>query len=292
MRACVFPGQGSQFPGMGRDLYLNSDRAKRLFEQANDILGYRLSDVMFDGTHDQLTQTLYAQPSIFLHSVIAAQVTFRPLGFAAVAGHSLGEFSALVVANVLSFEDGLVLVSKRAKAMHKACEGIPSAMAAIIGLDEKALSEVCASAEEVVVIANYNSPSQFVISGSTSGIDYVIKATKEAGAKRALKLPVSGAFHSPLMESAKAELELAIAKASFNEPCCLVFQNCSGQASSDPERIKEALVLQLTSPVLWRQTIENMEEAGVTEFVEVGPSSVLQGLIKQISKSVLVAGIS
>jgi [acyl-carrier-protein] S-malonyltransferase len=287
MKAYVFPGQGAQFPGMGKDLYENSPLAKDLFEQANSILGFRITELMFAGTDEDLKQTKVTQPAIFLHSTILAAVlgdSFRP---DMVAGHSLGEFSALVVNKTLSFKNGLVLVSKRAMAMQKACEKTPSTMAAILGLDDIIVEEVCASINEIVVPANYNSPGQIVISGSNEGIDKAIEILKGKGAKRALKLSVGGAFHSPLMEPARLELEEAIRTTMFRKPICPVYQNVNANPSVDPEVIKSNLILQLTSPVRWTQTVVNMITGGATSFVEVGPGNVLQGLIRKVNKDVL-----
>lgn len=286
MRAYVFPGQGAQFPGMGKDLYEKYPVAKQMFEKANSILGFSITDLMFTGTEEDLRQTKVTQPAIFLHSTILAAVmgeSFRP---DMVAGHSLGEFSALVANKTLSFEDGLVLVSKRAMAMQKACERTPSTMAAILGLDDRIVEEVCASINEIVVPANYNSPGQIVISGSNDGIDRALEALKTKGAKRALKLAVGGAFHSPVMEPARLELEEAIRKTSFSKPVCPVYQNVNASPSSDPEEIKANLVLQLTSPVRWTHSVLNMIAGGATSFVEVGPGCVLQGLIKKINKDI------
>jgi len=287
MKAYVFPGQGAQFIGMGKDLYDRSPLAKEMFEKANSILGFRITDIMFAGTDEDLKQTKVTQPAIFLHSTILAAVlgdSFKP---DMVAGHSLGEFSSLVANKTLSFEDGLRLVSKRAQAMQKACEKTPSTMAAILGLDDKIVEEVCAAINEVVVPANYNSPGQIVISGSNEGIDKAIEMLKERGAKRAIKLAVGGAFHSPLMEPARLELEEAIRTTVFRKPICPVYQNVNAKPSIDPEVIKSNLVLQLTSPVRWTQTVLNMIAGGANSFVEVGPGSVLQGLIKKSNKDVL-----
>jgi [acyl-carrier-protein] S-malonyltransferase len=287
MKAYVFPGQGAQFVGMGKDLYDNYPQAKELFEKANEILGFRITDLMFAGTDEDLKQTKVTQPAVFLHSVIMAKVlgdTFQPQ---AVAGHSLGEFSALVAAGALSFEDGLILVSKRAMAMQKACELNPSTMAAILNLDDKTVEDVCASIEgEVVVAANYNCPGQLVISGSNAGIDKACELLLTKGAKRALKLPVGGAFHSPLMEPARIELEAAIAATQFNNPICPVYQNVDAKPYTDAAQIKANLILQLTAPVRWTQTVQNMIADGVTSFIEVGPGKVLQGLVKKINKDV------
>ena len=290
MKAYVFPGQGAQFVGMGKDLYEKSPIAKEMFEKANSLLGFRITDLMFSGTDEDLKQTNVTQPAIFLHSTILAELlgdSFQP---SMVAGHSLGEFSALVANKTLSFEDGIMLVSKRAIAMQKACEKTPSTMAAILGLDDKTVEEVCASIPELVVPANYNSPGQIVISGSNEGIDKAIEALKEKGAKRALKLAVGGAFHSPLMEPARLELELAISNTMFYRPVCPVYQNVNARPSSDPETIKANLVAQLTSPVRWAQSVINMISDGATLFTEVGPGNVLQGLIKKINKDMATDG--
>ena len=287
MKAYVFPGQGAQFIGMGKDLYDKSPVAKEMFEKANTILGFRITDLMFAGTDEDLKQTKVTQPAIFLHSTILAAVlgdSFKP---DMVAGHSLGEFSALVANRTLSFEDGLVLVSKRALAMQKACEKTPSTMAAILGLEDSIVEDVCSSIKEVVVPANYNSPGQIVISGSNEGIDKAIEVLKEKGAKRALKLAVGGAFHSPLMEPARLELEEAIKNTTFSKPICPVYQNVSAKSFSDPSEIKANLVLQLTSPVKWTQSVINMISGGATSFTEVGPGNVLQGLIKKVNKDML-----
>ena len=272
---------------MGKDIYDKSDLAKELFERANSILGFRITDLMFAGTDEDLKQTKVTQPAIFLHSTILAAVLGNSFKPDMVAGHSLGEFSALVASKALSFEDGLVLVSKRARAMQKACEKTPSTMAAILGLDDKIVEEVCASIKEVVVPANYNSPGQIVISGSNEGIDKAIEILREKGAKRALKLAVGGAFHSPLMEPARLELEDAIKNTKFNKPVCPVYQNVNANPFTDPEAIKSNLVLQLTSPVRWTQSVLNMIADGATSFVEVGPGCVLQALIKKANKDVI-----
>ncbi|HPT22171.1 MAG TPA: ACP S-malonyltransferase [Bacteroidales bacterium] len=290
MKAYVFPGQGAQFIGMGKDLYDKSPLAKEMFEKANSILGFRITDLMFAGADENLKQTKVTQPAIFLHSTILAAVlgdTFKP---DMVAGHSLGEFSALVANKTLSFEDGLVLVSKRALAMQKACEKTPSTMAAILGLDDKTIEEVCASIKETVVPANYNCTGQIVISGSNEGVDKAIELLKEKGAKRALKLAVSGAFHSPFMEPARLELEDAINKTTFRNPICPVYQNVNAKPSTDAEAIKANLVKQLTSPVMWTQSVINMISDGATSFTEVGPGNVLQGLIKKINKDIIAEG--
>jgi [acyl-carrier-protein] S-malonyltransferase len=287
MRAYVFPGQGAQFTGMGKDLYDKSPLAKDLFEKANSILGFRITDLMFAGTEENLKQTKVTQPAIFLHSTILAAVLGNKFKPDMVAGHSLGEFSALVANKALSFEAGLILVSKRAIAMQKACDKTPSTMAAIIGLDDTTVENVCASINEVVVPANYNSPGQIVISGSNEGIDKAIEVLKEKGAKRALKLAVGGAFHSPLMEPARVELEEAIRSVDFSKPVCPVYQNVNARPSDNPEVIKANLVSQLTSSVKWTQSIINMIGDGATEFTEVGPGCVLQSLIKKINKDII-----
>jgi [acyl-carrier-protein] S-malonyltransferase len=287
MKAYVFPGQGAQFVGMGKDLYDKFSLAKEMFERADKILGFRITDLMFYGTDEDLKQTKVTQPAIFLHSTILAAVlgdSFKP---EMVAGHSLGEFSALSASGALTFEDGLRLVSKRAIAMQKACEITPSTMAAIIGMEDRIVEEVCASVKEIVVPANFNSPGQIVISGSEAGIDKAIEALKERGAKRAIKLAVGGAFHSPFMEPAKIELEAAIRATMFRKPVCPVYQNVDAKPSTDPEIIKANLVAQLTSPVRWTQSVLNLISDGATTFVEVGPGNVLQGLIKKINKDVI-----
>jgi len=292
MKAYVFPGQGAQFIGMGKDLYEKSPLAKEMFEKANAILGFRITDIMFAGTDEDLKQTKVTQPAIFMHSTILAAVlgpTFTP---DMVAGHSLGEFSELVANKTLTFEDGLLLVSKRALAMQKACDKTPSTMAAILGVDDKVVEEVCASIKETVVPANYNSPGQIVISGSNEGIDKAIEALKEKGAKRAIKLAVGGAFHSPLMEPARLELEEAIRSTNFNKPVCSVYQNVNALPSADPDVIKANLVLQLTSPVRWTQSVLNMISDGASRFIEVGPGSVLQGLIRKADKDAVTEGAS
>lgn len=286
MKAYVFPGQGAQFVGMGKDLYENSPLAKEMFEKANEILGFRITDLMFAGTDEDLKQTKVTQPAIFLQSVILAKVLGSEFKPDMVAGHSLGEFSALVAANALSFEDGLRLVSARAKAMQKACEKEPSTMAAILGLEDEKVEEICKSIDEVVVPANYNCPSQIVISGSIKGIDIACEKLSAAGAKRALKLMVGGAFHSPLMEPARIELEEAINKTNFQKPICPIYQNVNASKVTDPDQIKKNLVAQLTAPVKWTQTVKNMLADGATSFVELGPGNVLQGLIKKVDRNV------
>jgi [acyl-carrier-protein] S-malonyltransferase len=292
MRAYVFPGQGAQFKGMGEDLYEKSSLARKMFEKADSILGFGITDLMFSGSDEDLKQTRVTQPAVFLHSTILASVlkdSFRP---DMVAGHSLGEFSALVANKTLSFEDGLVLVYKRAMAMQKACEGTPSTMAAVLGLEDSVVEEVCDAIPEIVVAANYNSPGQLVISGSNEGIDKAIEMLKGRGAKRALKLAVGGAFHSPLMEPARIELEEAIKSTLFSTPVCPVYQNVNSKPSAEPEIIKQNLVLQLTSPVRWTQSVINMISDGATSFTEVGPGSVLSGLIKKINKDIATESAS
>lgn len=283
MKAYVFPGQGAQFPGMGKNLYETVTLARDMFEQANDILGFRITDIMFSGTEEELKQTKVTQPAIFLHSVILAAAMGKDFSPDMVAGHSLGEFSALVAAGALSFTEGLMLVSKRADAMQKACEVKPSTMAAIIGIDDDIVEEICSGIAETVVPANYNSPGQIVISGSFEGIDRAVELLKERGAKRALRLQVGGAFHSPLMEPAREELEEAIRTAIFVSPVCPVYQNVNAMPSTDPAAIKSNLVAQLTSPVRWTGTIRNMIAGGADKFIETGPGCVLQGLIRKIS---------
>lgn len=289
MKAYVFPGQGAQFTGMGKDLYEKSAEAKALFEKANDILGFRITDIMFEGTADELKETKVTQPAVFLHSVIMAKTlgdSFKP---EMVAGHSLGEFSALVAAGAMTFEDGLKLVSQRALAMQKACEITPSTMAAVLGLEDKVVEEVCESIDGIVVAANYNCPGQLVISGETSAVEKACEAMKAAGAKRALILPVGGAFHSPMMEPAREELAEAIAATSFAKPVCPVYQNVPATAVTNPEEIKANLIIQLTAPVKWTQSVQNMIADGATLFTEVGPGNVLQGLVKKINKDVETA---
>lgn len=289
MKAYVFPGQGAQFTGMGKDLYQNSPLAKELFEKANEILGFRITDIMFEGTADELKQTKVTQPAIFLHSVILAKTlgdSFKP---DMVAGHSLGEFSALVANQTLSFEDGLKLVSQRALAMQKACEIAPSTMAAVLGLEDQIVEEVCDSVDGVVVAANYNCPGQLVISGETSAVEKACELLKERGAKRALLLPVGGGFHSPMMEPAREELAKAIENTHFSTPTCPVYQNVTATAVSEPAEIKKNLIIQLTAPVKWTQSVQQMIADGGKEFIEVGPGNVLQGLIKKIDKEAQTA---
>ena len=284
MKAYVFPGQGAQFTGMGKDLYENSPLAKELFEKANDILGFRITDIMFEGTADELKETKVTQPAVFLHSVILAKVLdVKP---DMVAGHSLGEFSALVVNGALSFEDGLKLVSQRAMAMQKACEITPSTMAAVLNLDDKIVEDICASIDGVVVAANYNCPGQLVISGEYKAVELACEKMKEAGAKRALILPVGGAFHSPMMEPAREELAAAIEATTFSTPICPVYQNVTASAVSDADEIKKNLIIQLTAPVKWTQSVQQMIKDGATSFTEVGPGKVLVGLVNKIDKEV------
>ena len=288
MKAYVFPGQGAQFVGMGKDLYDGSAKGKELFDQANDILGFNITNIMFAGTDEELKQTKVTQPAIFLHSVILALTSE---GFAPdmVAGHSLGEFSALVANKTLSFEDGLKLVSQRAMAMQKACEANPSTMAAVLGLEDAVVEKACEEVSEVVVAANYNCPGQLVISGSNAGVEQAMEKLKEAGAKRVLPLAVGGAFHSPLMEPAREELAQAIENTNFGTPTCPVYQNVNALPSTDVAVIKENLIAQLTSPVRWTQTVQNMMKDGATSFTEVGPGKVLQGLVKKVDRKMEVA---
>jgi len=286
MKAYVFPGQGAQYVGMGKDLYDNYSSAKELFEQANDILGFNITSLMFSGTDEDLKQTKVTQPAIFIHSVILARVlgnAFRP---DMAAGHSLGEFSAIVAAGALSFENGLKLVSARARAMQKACELQPSTMAAILGLEDNLVEKICRGIQHIVVPANYNSPGQIVVSGSVEGIDAAIEQLTAAGAKRAIKLPVGGAFHSPLMEPARIDLEKAIDKADFKRPVCAIYQNVTALPATDPGVIRENLKKQLTAPVKWTQSVRNMLADGADTFYEVGPGMVLQGLIKKVDRNV------
>jgi len=291
MKAYVFPGQGAQFVGMGKDLYENSELGKELFDKANEILGFNITELMFNGTDEDLRQTKVTQPAIFLHSVILAKTLGDDFKPEMVAGHSLGEFSALVANGTLSFEDGLKLVSQRAMAMQKACEIEPSTMAAIIGLDDETVVKVCAEIEEIVVPANFNCPGQLVISGSMKGIEIACEKLKEAGAKRALPLKVGGAFHSPLMEPARVELEEAIKNTHFSTPTCPVYQNVNAKPVMDPEEIKENLVAQLTAPVRFTQIMENMIADGASSFTEVGPGKVIQGLVKKVDRKMVTAGV-
>lgn len=289
-KAYVFPGQGSQFPGMAKNLYENNDTAREMLDRANEILGFRISDIMFDGTAEDLKQTKVTQPAIFLHSTILARCipSFQP---DMVAGHSLGEFSALVAAGAMDFEEGLRLVSIRAQAMQKACEIAPGAMAAVMALPTEKVEEICASCDGIVVAANYNCDGQIVISGEKNAVEAACAKMKEAGAKRALLLPVGGAFHSPLMEPARAELAEGIEKAKFTKPACPVYQNVTGRPSSDPDEIKKNLLAQLTSPVRWTQSVRNMIEDGAGQFTELGPGKVLQGLVAKIaSEPVIIEG--
>lgn len=285
MKAYVFPGQGAQFVGMGKDLYETSAVAKELFDKANEILGFNITEIMFNGTDEELKQTKVTQPAVFLHSVILAK-TLTDFNPEMVAGHSLGEFSALVANGALSFEDALQLVSKRAMAMQKACEITPSTMAAVLNLDDKIVEDICASIDGVVVAANYNCPGQLVISGETKAVELACEKMKEAGAKRALILPVGGAFHSPMMKPAREELAAAIEATTFNTPTCPVYQNVTAAAVSDPAEIKKNLITQLTAPVRWTQSVQQMIADGATSFTEVGPGKVLMGLINKINKDV------
>ena len=294
MKAFVFPGQGAQFVGMGKDLYENNPLAKELFEKANDILGYRITDIMFDGTDEELKQTKVTQPAVFLHSVIKALCLGEEFKPNMVAGHSLGEFSALVAAGAISFEDGLKLVYARAMAMQKACDMAPSTMAAIVGLDDEVIEKICeevSGADGVVVAANYNCPGQLVISGNIEAINAACEKLKAAGAKRALPLKVGGAFHSPLMQPAKDELQAAIEKTEFKSPLCPIYQNVDGKPHTEPEEIKANLIAQLTSSVRWTSCVKNMIEDGADDFTECGPGKALQGMIARINKSVAISGI-
>lgn len=284
MKAYVFPGQGAQFIGMGKDLYDNHDEAKAMFEKANDILGFRITDIMFSGTDEALKQTKVTQPAIFLHSVILAKVLGDGFQPEMAAGHSLGEFSALVACGAMSFEDGLNLVSQRANAMQKACEAEPSTMAAVLGMKDEDVAAICESVSGIVVPANYNCPGQLVISGTVEAVDIACDLLIEAGAKRAIKLPVGGAFHSPLMEPARAELEKAIAETNFSAPLCPIYQNVTASGVSAPAEIKKNLIAQLTAPVKWTQTMEKMIADGATQMIEVGPGKVLQGLVKKVDR--------
>tara|TARA_A100001011_G_scaffold247189_1_gene255423 strand:+ start:1182 stop:2072 length:891 start_codon:yes stop_codon:yes gene_type:complete len=292
MKAYIFPGQGAQFPGMGKDLFENSKTAYDLFNIANEILGFRISDIMFDGSAEDLKQTSVTQPAIFLHSVILALSNEDGILPEMVAGHSLGEFSALVVNKSISFEDGLKLVSIRANAMQKACENNPGTMAAVLGLEDNIVEKICGEINGTVVAANYNCPGQLVISGELNSIEIACEKLKEIGARRALVLPVGGAFHSPLMEEAKKELEDTINKTFFSNPICPIYQNVSGLALSTENEIKENLISQLTSPVRWTQSINNMISDGATEFIEVGPGKVLQGLVRKISRDLKASSLN
>ncbi|MGA8855144.1 MAG: ACP S-malonyltransferase [Christiangramia sp.] len=286
MKAYVFPGQGAQFSGMGLDLYEKSPEAQKLFNQANDILGFTITDIMFEGSAEDLKQTKVTQPAVFLHSVILSKVlgdSFKP---DMVAGHSLGEFSALVANGVLKFEDGLKLVSQRAEAMQKACELEPSTMAAVLGLEDELVESICAETEGIVVAANYNCPGQLVISGAYDAVERACENLKERGARRAMILPVGGAFHSPLMEPARKDLAAAIENTQFRKALCPIYQNVSTFAVNDPDEIKKNLVFQLTAPVKWTQSVQNMIKDGASEFIEVGPGKVLQGLVKKIDRSI------
>jgi len=285
MKAYVFPGQASQFEGMGKDLYESSDLAQTLFEQANSLLGFRITDVMFEGSAEELKQTKVTQPAVYLHSIVKAKMAGEDFKPDAVAGHSLGEFSALVAANALSFEEGLKLVQARAMAMQKACEAVESTMAAIIGLEDEVVERVCHEIDEVVIPANYNCPGQLVISGSVPGVEQAVEKLKEAGARRAIVLPVGGAFHSPLMQPAQDELQAAIEQAQFSKPDCPVYQNVTAKAEQDPAAIQQNLIAQLTAPVRWTQTMHNMIADGVTEFIEVGGNGkTLQGFVKKVDR--------
>ncbi len=292
MKAYIFPGQGAQFTGMGLDLYENSEIAQELFEKANEILGFHITDIMFEGTAEELKQTKVTQPAIFLHSVILAKVLGDDFKPEMVAGHSLGELSALVANGTLTFEDGLRLVSKRAMAMQKACEAQESTMAAVLGLEDAVVEETCAEIDGVVVAANYNCPGQLVISGEIDAINKACEVLTEKGARRALVLPVGGAFHSPLMEPAREELAAAIEETTFSEPICPVYQNVVAKAVTDPDEIKVNLIAQLTAPVKWTQCVQAMIADGGTEFIEVGPGKVLQGLMRKIDRSVAASGAS
>jgi [acyl-carrier-protein] S-malonyltransferase len=290
MKAYIFPGQGSQFPGMGKDLFESYSLAREIFSEADELLGFSLSEIMFNGTEDDLKQTKVTQPAIYLHAILIAKLgrNFKP---DMVAGHSLGEFSALVASGGLSWQDGLSLVSKRAKAMQKACEIEPSTMAAVLGLDDVQIEQICAEFAGQVVAANFNCPGQVVISGSISGVELASEKLKEAGAKRVLLLPVGGAFHSPFMEPARLELAAAIEAANIDRPICPIFQNVNAKASQSPDEIKANLIAQLTGPVRWTQSIEAMVSAGATDFIECGPGKVLQGLVKKINVEAMVSSM-
>lgn len=292
MKAYVFPGQGAQFPGMGSTLYQDSDSAKQLFEQANKLLGFRITDIMFEGSADDLKQTKVTQPAIFLHSVILSKEMGENFQPDLVAGHSLGEFSALVASGYLDFADGLQLVSKRAQAMQKACEAEPSTMAAVLGLEDETVEKVCQEIDGIVVPANYNCPGQLVISGSIEAVDKACEKLKEAGAKRAMQLPVGGAFHSPLMEPAREELAAAIKQTTFHKGKCPVYQNATAQKTSDADIIRQNLIAQLTAPVKWTQIMNAMINDGITKYIEVGPGKVLQGLMKKVDRRFPTEGVS
>lgn len=291
MKAYIFPGQGAQFSGMGKNLYDNLPQAKELFERANDILGFKITDIMFEGTNEQLKETQVTQPAVFLHSVILALTLEHGFNPDMVAGHSLGEISALVANQTLSFEDGLLLVSKRAIAMQKACDIEPSTMAAVLGLEDQTVEEICKSIDGIVVAANYNCPGQLVISGATKAVIEACEKLKESGAKRALILPVGGAFHSPIMEPAREELAQAIESTNFNLPICPIYQNINAYPTTDPNEIKKNLILQLTGPVKWTQSIQKMIKDGANSFTEIGPGKVLTGLVNKIDREVLTFNI-
>ncbi|MEH6407167.1 MAG: ACP S-malonyltransferase [Leeuwenhoekiella sp.] len=289
MKAYIFPGQGAQFSGMGKDIYHTSAEARALFEQANEILGFNITKTMFEGSTEELKETNVTQPAIFLHSVALFKALGENIEPAMVAGHSLGEFSALVANKTLNFEDGLKLVAQRAQAMQKACDLQPSTMAAVLGLEDEIVEAVCADVDGIVVAANYNCPGQLIISGEIKAVEEACERLKERGAKRALILPVGGAFHSPLMEPAREELAAAIENTTFGEPSCPIYQNVSTYAVTTPDEIKENLLFQLTAPVKWTQSVENMIKDGASEFIEVGPGKVLQGLVKKIDRSAVIS---